>query len=794
MSTHSHAHHEPTPEVWTCPMHPEVRQDGPGQCPECGMNLAPADEAAAPGSHSHGEHAHHDHPGDDHAHHHAHQHDTGTGEPTVATPAVKGAVYTCPMHPEIREDHPGSCPKCGMALEPIAPSSDDGPNPELADMRRRMWVSSALAVPTLVLTMLVPFVPSWDAAIPMAVSQWIQFALATPVVLWAALPFFQRGVASVRHRSLNMFTLVSLGVAAAYLYSLVGLLAPGLFPASMREDGRVEVYFEASAVIVALVALGQVLELRARETTSGAIRALMDLAPATAIRVGEDGTESEVPVEQLVPGDVVRVRPGDKIPVDGTVTEGRSSVDESMVTGESLPVSKEEGDAVVGGTVNASGSLLVRAEKLGSDSMLSQIVDLVASAQRSRAPIQGLVDKVSAVFVPVVIGIALLALAIWLAVGPEPRLAHALVVAVSVLIIACPCALGLATPMSIMVGVGRGAKEGVLVRDAEALETLEKVDTLVVDKTGTLTEGRPTVTEVVTLGETTREDALRLAASVERGSEHPLARAVVEAAADAGLDVPASTDFASTSGGGVTATVEGRAVTVGNAGLALAASDDAQRAELQERADGLRASGATAVFLTVDDAPAAILAISDPVKESTPQALSDLADEGVHVVMLTGDNAATARAVADRLGIDEVRADVRPQDKADVVAELTRAGHVVAMAGDGVNDAPALAAAAVGLAMGTGTDVAMESAGVTLLSGELTGIARARRLSRATMGNIRQNLVFAFIYNAIGIPVAAGVLYPWLGVLLSPMLAALAMALSSVSVISNAARLRSVRL
>lgn len=794
MSTHSHAHHEPTPEVWTCPMHPEVRQDGPGQCPECGMNLAPADEAAAPGSHSHGEHAHHDHPGDDHAHHHAHQHDTGTGEPTVATPAVEGAVYTCPMHPEIREDHPGSCPKCGMALEPIAPSSDDGPNPELADMRRRMWISVALAVPTLVLTMLVPFVPSWDAAIPMAVSQWIQFALATPVVLWAALPFFQRGVASVRHRSLNMFTLVSLGVAAAYLYSLVGLLAPGLFPASMREDGRVEVYFEAAAVIVALVALGQVLELRARETTSGAIRALMDLAPATAIRVGEDGTESEVPVEQLVPGDVVRVRPGDKIPVDGTVTEGRSSVDESMVTGESLPVSKEEGDAVVGGTVNASGSLLVRAEKLGSDSMLSQIVDLVASAQRSRAPIQGLVDKVSAVFVPVVIGIALLALAIWLAVGPEPRLAHALVVAVSVLIIACPCALGLATPMSIMVGVGRGAKEGVLVRDAEALETLEKVDTLVVDKTGTLTEGRPTVTEVVTLGDTTRDDALRLAAAVERGSEHPLARAVVEAAADAGLDVPASTDFASTSGGGVTATVEGRAVTVGNAGLALAASDDAQRAELQERADALRASGATAVFLTVDDAPAAILAISDPVKESTPQALSDLADEGVHVVMLTGDNAATARAVAERLGIDEVRADVRPQDKADVVTELTRAGHVVAMAGDGVNDAPALAAAAVGLAMGTGTDVAMESAGVTLLSGELTGIARARRLSRATMGNIRQNLVFAFIYNAIGIPVAAGVLYPWLGVLLSPMLAALAMALSSVSVISNAARLRTVRL
>lgn len=793
MSTHEHAHHEPAPEVWTCPMHPEVVQDGPGQCTECGMNLVPAGEAAADGTQSHSEHTHHEHAHQAHEHaQHAHHH--AAAEQPDAAPVVKGAVYTCPMHPEIREDHPGSCPKCGMALEPVAPTSEDGPNPELADMRRRMWISTALAVPILVLTMVVPFVPAWDAAIPMAVSQWIQFALATPVVLWAALPFFQRGVASVRHRSLNMFTLVSLGVAAAYLYSLVGLLAPGLFPASMREDGRVEVYFEAAAVIVALVALGQVLELRARETTSGAIRALMDLAPATAIRVGEDGTESEVPVEQLVPGDVVRVRPGDKIPVDGTVTEGRSSVDESMVTGESLPVSKEEGDAVVGGTVNASGSLLVRAEKLGSDSMLSQIVDLVASAQRSRAPIQGLVDKVSAVFVPVVIGIALLALAIWLAVGPEPRLAHALVVAVSVLIIACPCALGLATPMSIMVGVGRGAKEGVLVRDAEALETLEKVDTLVVDKTGTLTEGRPTVTEVVTLGDTTRDDALRLAAAVERGSEHPLARAVVEAAADADLDVPASTDFASTSGGGVTATVEGHEVVVGNADHALAASDAAERAGLQERADGLRASGATAVFLTVDGAPAAILAIADPVKESTPQALKDLADEGVHVVMLTGDNAATARAVAERLGIDEVRADVRPQDKADVVTELTRAGYVVAMAGDGVNDAPALAAAAVGLAMGTGTDVAMESAGVTLLSGELTGIARARRLSRATMGNIRQNLVFAFIYNAIGIPVAAGVLYPWLGVLLSPMLAALAMALSSVSVISNAARLRTVRL
>lgn len=815
-----------TPTVYTCPMHPEIQQDHPGDCPVCGMHLVPAGEESAmahgSGDHDHTGHDHagHDHAGHDHAGHAGHDHAGHAGHDhaghdhaaTAAASATAGAMtavpgsaveYTCPMHPEIRSDRPGSCPKCGMALEPVAGTAAAGPNPELADMRRRMWISTALAIPILVLTMVVPFVPAWSAALPMAVSQWIQFALATPVVLWAAWPFFQRGLASVRNRSLNMFSLVSLGVAAAYLYSLVGLLAPGLFPASMREGGRVEVYFEASAVIVALVALGQVLELRARETTSGAIRALMDLAPATAIRVSADGAEEEVRVEELVPGDLVRVRPGDKVPVDGTVTDGRSSVDESMVTGESLPVPKEAGDAVVGGTVNASGTLIVRAERLGSDSMLSQIVDLVASAQRSRAPIQGLVDRVSAIFVPVVIGLALLSLAVWLLVGPEPRLAHALVVAVSVLIIACPCALGLATPMSIMVGVGRGAREGVLVRNAEALEVMEKVDTVVVDKTGTLTEGRPAVTDVVLVGGLDREEALRLAAAVERGSEHPLGAAVVRAAEEAGTSVPEASDFDSEAGGGVSARVEGREVRVGNAAFALAGAGGVETADgvaaagpqsLRERADALRATGATAVFLAVDGEPAAILAISDPVKETTPQALADLRAEGIRVVMLTGDNAATARAVAERLGIDEVRADVRPQDKAEVVAELTRSGHVVAMAGDGVNDAPALAAASVGLAMGTGTDVAMESAGVTLLSGELTGIARARRLSRATMGNIRQNLVFAFIYNVIGIPIAAGVLYPFMGVLLSPMLAALAMALSSVSVITNASRLRSVRL
>ena len=761
--------------VYTCPMHPDVRQDHPGSCPKCGMTLVPADGDADDSS----------------------QMDMQMDNmPTNMAPPAESedgfrTQYTCPMHPEIRQDHPGSCPKCGMALEPVRATEDTGPNPELADMRRRFWISAALALPVLILSMVVPMIPGLRDAIPVVVSQVIQCALASVVVLWAAAPFFQRGWASLRNRSLNMFTLIAMGVAAAYLYSLVALVAPGLFPESMRSHGRVEVYFEAASVIVALVALGQVLELRARDRTSGAIRALMDLAPATALRIDADGHDEEIPLDQVVAGDLLRVRPGDKVPVDGTVTEGSTSIDESMVTGESLPVSKQAGDEVVGGTVNGSGSVVVRAEKLGADSMLARIVDMVADAQRSRAPIQSLVDRVSAVFVPSVIGIAVVAFVVWLLVGPEPRLAHALVVAVSVLIGACRCALGLATPMSIMVGVGRGAREGVLIRDAEALEAMEKVDTVVVDKTGTLTEGRPAVTSIVTSGEVSRDDALRLAAAVERSSEHPLAGAVVAAARDAGLEIPGASDFSSQAGGGVSATVEGRDVRVGKADYASTSRD---AGGLRERAEALRGRGATVVFLSVDDALVAALAISDPVKETSAQAVAELRKQGLHVVMLTGDNPTTARAVADQVGIDEVHAEVRPEDKHEVVARLLSDGHRVAMAGDGVNDAPALAAATVGLAMGTGTDVAMQSAGITLPSGDLGGIVRARGLSAATMRNIRQNLVFAFIYNTIGIPIAAGVLYPVVGMLLSPMLAALAMALSSVSVITNASRLRMMRI
>ncbi|WIY83908.1 heavy metal translocating P-type ATPase [Propionimicrobium sp. PCR01-08-3] len=708
------------------------------------------------------------------------------------TRADSGPVmYTCPMHPEVRQDHPGSCPKCGMALEPERATTSDAPNPELADMTRRFWISAGLALPILILGMVVPMVPALNDLVPMGVSQWIQFVLATPVVLWGAWPFFQRGWASLRNRSLNMFTLISMGVGAAYLYSVVALLAPGIFPGTMRMHGRVEVYFEASSVIVALVALGQVLELRARETTSGAIRALMDLAPATARRINAQGNEEEVPLEDLQVGDLVRVRPGEKVAVDGTVVNGSCTVDESMVTGESLPVRKGVDDQVVGGTVASSGSLVVRAEKLGADSMLSRIVDMVAAAQRSRAPIQSLVDKVSAIFVPVVIAIAVIAFIVWLLVGPDPRLAHALVVAVSVLIVACPCALGLATPMSIMVGVGRGAREGVLIRDAQALEAMEKIDTVVVDKTGTLTEGHPAVTSVEVLGDLSEEQVLGLAGAVETSSEHPLGQAVVTRAHDAGLKIADVSDFASEAGGGVRGIVDQREIRVGNAGFVGVASG---QAKARERADALRADGATAIYVSVDGSVEAILAIADPIKETTPDALAQLHEQGLQVVMLTGDNLTTAKAVAGKLGIDEVRAEVQPEDKSAAVQELTQQGRTVAMAGDGVNDAPALAAARVGLAMGTGTDVAMESAGITLLSGDLNGIARARRLSHATMRNIRQNLVFAFIYNAIGIPIAAGVLYPVMGLLLSPMLAALAMALSSVSVITNASRLRVTRL
>lgn len=700
-----------------------------------------------------------------------------------------GVEYTCPMHPEVRRTGPGSCPICGMALEPVVTTTDQGPNPELTDMRRRFWIGAALTVPILALSMVLPLLPWTNGAVPAAVSQTLQFLLATPVVWWVGWPFLVRGWRSVRTGQLNMFTLVSLGVGAAWTYSTVALLVPELFPESMRMmDGRPEPYFEAAAVITVLVALGQVLELRAREQTSGAIRALLDLAPATARRISADGGESDVRLDHLEVGDLVRVRPGEKVPVDGAVTDGRSAVDESMVTGEPMPVSKVAGDQVVGGTVNGTGSLIVRAEKLGADSMLSRIVSMVAEAQRSRAPIQGLVDRVSAVFVPAVVVVAVLALALWLLLGPEPRVAHALVVAVSVLIIACPCALGLATPMSVMVGVGRGARAGVLVKNAEALERMEKVTTVVVDKTGTLTAGRPTVTQIQQLADGSEDEVLALAAAVEQASEHPLAQAVVGAARDRGLAPAPVADFTSAPGGGVRGIVDGRRVAVGTADY-LQVGPRAEHA-----AESLRATGATVVHVAADDQPIGLVAIADPIKPTSLDAVSALQAAGLEVVMLTGDNQTTAEAVAHSLGITQVRAEVLPEHKSEVVSQLRADGRIVAMVGDGVNDAPALATADVGIAMGTGTDVAIESAGITLLGGDLNGIARARRLSQATMRNIRQNLLFSFMYNVLGIPLAAGVLYPALGWLLSPMVAAAAMALSSVSVITNAARLNVVRL
>ncbi|MGA4670142.1 copper-transporting P-type ATPase [Propionibacteriaceae bacterium Y1923] len=732
--------------------------------------------------HEHHGHEHHGHEHHDHGHEH---HAPAT---TTATALRPGTEWTCPMHPEIRQDGPGTCPICGMALEPATYDPDAGPNQELADMRRRFWVGAALTIPVLLLAMVFPML-GIDTGLSATANQWTQFALTTPVVFWAGWPFYVRAVQSVKNRSLNMFTLVAMGVTAAWAYSTVGLLWPTAFPESMRVmDGRPEPYFEAAAVITVLVLLGQVLELRARESTSGAIKALMDLAPAQARRINPDGTETDVPLADLVAGDLVRVRPGEKVPVDGSVTEGHSSVDESMVTGESLAVAKQPGDAVVGGTVNGNGSLVIRAERLGSESLLSRIVSMVGEAQRSRAPIQSLVDKVSAIFVPAVIAVAVIAFVLWLLLGPEPALPHALVVAVSVLIIACPCALGLATPMSIMVGVGRAAKASVLIKNAEALELMEQVDTVVVDKTGTLTQGAPSVTVVQTLADLTEDEVLTLASGVEQHSEHPLAQAIINGARDRALALPRSTGFTSEAGGGVRAQVEGRTVAVGNADY-VSAPEHAEQA-----ADQLRRDGATAVHVGVDGQVVGVLAIEDPIKPSTPEAVNALHEAGLRVVMLTGDNQTTAEAVAQRLGIDEVRAQVLPEEKGRVIEQLRAEGRRVAMAGDGVNDAPALATADVGIAMGTGTDVAMESAHVTLLGGDLLGIVRARLLSRATMRNIRQNLVFAFVYNVLGIPIAAGVLYPFLGVLLSPMIAALAMALSSVSVITNAARLNRVKL
>jgi Cu+-exporting ATPase len=702
-------------------------------------------------------------------------------------PVAEGATYTCPMHPQIRQPGPGSCPICGMALEPEIATAETGPNVELSDMTRRFWIGLALSAPVVVLEMGGHLVGS-HGWLPQSLSNWVQFAFSTPVVLWAGWPFFVRGWQSIVTRNLNMFTLIAIGTGVAFLYSVVATASPQLFPPAFRmHDGAVAVYFEAAAVITVLVLLGQGLELRAREATSGAIKALLNLAPKTARRIGADGAEEDVPLQSIVVGDRLRVRPGEKVPVDGTVAEGRSTLDESMVTGESMPVTKGEGTNVIGGTINGPGGFVMSATKVGADTLLSRIVQMVAQAQRSRAPIQRLADQVAGWFVPAVIAVAVIAFAVWSVVGPEPRFAYALVAAVSVLIIACPCALGLATPMSIMVGVGRGAQAGVLVKNADALERMEKIDTLVVDKTGTLTEGRPSVVRVVTDG-ISEEDALRLAASVEKASEHPLGAAIVRAASERGLATAPVEDFESPSGKGVVGVVEGRRVVLGNEGFLTTQSVDV--ATLAADAERMRADGATAIFMAADGKAVAAIAIADPVKETTPEALKMLAQENVRVVMLTGDNRTTADAIAEKLGISEVKAEVLPDQKSAVVEQLRKEGRRVAMAGDGVNDAPALAAADVGIAMGTGTDVAMESAGVTLLKGDLRGIARARKLSQATMRNIRQNLLFAFAYNTAGIPIAAGLLYPTFGLLLSPVVAAGAMALSSVSVVGNALRLR----
>jgi P-type Cu+ transporter len=703
-----------------------------------------------------------------------------------------GTIYTCPMHPEIRQDGPGFCPICGMALEPETPTVKAGPSAELIDMTRRFRIGLTLAIPVFVLEM-AGHLTGLHKLLPEGVSNWIQLALATPVVLWAGWPFFERGWASLKTRNLNMFTLIAMGIGVAWAYSVVATVAPGIFPAAFRgASGAVAIYFEAAAVITVLALIGQVLELRARDATGGAIRALLDLAPKTARRVRADGSDEEIGLEAVTVGDRLRVRPGEKAPVDGELIEGRSSVDESMVTGESMPVLKASGAKVIGGTINGTGSFVMRAEKVGRDTMLAQIVQMVAQAQRSRAPIQRLADQVSGWFVPLVIAVAILAFAAWSIWGPEPRFAYGLVAAVSVLIIACPCALGLATPMSIMVGIGRGAQYGLLIKDAEALERLEKVDTLVVDKTGTLTAGKPKVVALKAFGGVSENDLLRLAASLEHASQHPLAEAIVGAAAERNLALSPVQDFDSPSGKGVTGSVEGRRIVIGNRVMMQASGVDVSA--LEQTAEELRGEGATAVLVAIEGKPAGVLAIADPIKPTTGEAVRSLRDAGIRVVMVTGDNRTTAEAVADRLGIPEVEAEVLPQDKGKIVEALRKDGRVVAMAGDGVNDAPALAAADVGIAMGSGTDVAIQSAGVTLLRGDLQGIATARRLSQATMRNIRQNLFFAFIYNAAGVPIAAGVLYPFFGLLLSPIVAAAAMALSSVTVIGNALRLRTVRL
>jgi Cu+-exporting ATPase len=745
---------------YVCPMDPEIRQDHPGVCPKCGMAL----------------------------------------EPDV--PVVAGKTqWTCPMHPEIVRDGPGACPICGMALEPRTVTGGEEENPELRQMTRRFWASVLLGVPLVALAML----PMALARLPMLhgaslthlltprLATWIEFALATPIVLWCGWPFFARGWASVKFRSPNMFTLIAMGVGVAYVYSAVAAIFPGIFPPSMRSmGGQPEVYFEAAAAIIVLVLLGQVLELKARSRTSSAIRALLDLSPKLARIMRDDGSEYDVTLDQVKVGDKLRVRPGEKIPVDGTVLDGLSSVDESMVTGESIPIEKHSGDRVIGATVNGTGWLLMRAERVGSETMLAQIVQMVSQAQRSRAPIQRLADKVAAWFVPTVLAAAVITFVVWFIKGPEPRLANAIVNAVAVLIIACPCALGLATPVAIMVGTGRGARAGVLIKNAEALETLQKVDTLALDKTGTLTQGKPELMSVGAIGGETEERVVRLVASLERGSEHPLAAAVVDAAQANGLSLIPAEEFRSLTGRGVVGRVGGHEVAVGNESLLEELNIDF--GELKSKAESLRIQGQTVVFVAVDGRAAGILGIADPVKPEAAQAIRDLRSQGLRVVMLTGDSETTAKAVASQLGIDDFEAGVLPEHKAEVVKKLQQQGRIVAMAGDGVNDAPALAQAEVGIAMGTGTDVAMESAGITLLKGDLAALVRARRLSRAVMRNIRENLFFAFIYNSVGVPIAAGILYPKFGILLSPIIAAAAMSFSSVSVISNALRLRKVKL
>ncbi len=753
-----HGHHvaEVVPSAtakYYCPMCEGVESDKPGDCPKCGMAL----------------------------------------ERNPAWKPAAATIYTCPMHPEVRQNHPGSCPKCGMALEPVAVAAEPGEeeNAELVDMTRRFWGSALLALPVFVLAMahLLPEgrITEWANG---PTSRWLQFVLSTPVVFWGGWPFFRRGWRSLVSRHFNMFTLIAIGVGAAWLFSAVAMLAPQLFPHAMQHGGGVPIYFESAAVIVVLVLLGQVLELRARHRTGAAVRALMELAPPTARKVFPEG-DREVPLAEVAVGDRLRVVPGEKVPVDGVIVAGSSSVDEAMITGEPIPVEKVEGDEVTGGTVNATGSFVMEARRVGGDTLLGQIVDMVAQAQRSRAPIQGLADKVASYFVPAVLAIAALTFVVWLVVGPEPRLAHAIVGAVAVLIIACPCALGLATPMSIMVAVGRGAQAGVLVKNAEALQRLEKATTLVVDKTGTLTEGRPRLTDVVAASGWGENDLLRLAAAVEQGSEHPLASAIVAGAAARQLALPRVEGFLSTTGGGVAATVEGHEVKVGK--LAFLEGEGVMGLDqLATMAANLQAAGKTAMFVAIDGQPAGVIAVADTIKESTQQAIDDLHALGLKIVMLTGDNHRTAQTVATTLGIDTVHAEVEPAEKVDHVEQLQRAGEIVAMAGDGVNDAPALSSAEVGIAMGTGTDVAIESAGITLVKGDLRGIAKAIRLSRATMSNIRQNLWFAFMYNALGIPIAAGLLYPFFGLLLSPIIAGAAMSLSSVSVIANALRLRAV--